>query len=39
MIINGRDLDSDVCEICSECHSHFWCSLIGWVDRKKPGDS
>jgi Zn ribbon nucleic-acid-binding protein len=33
MFINDRDLDSPECVICSSCKSHFWCSLIGWVEK------
>jgi hypothetical protein len=34
MIINRRDLDSNLCVVCSSCKSHFWCSLIGWVEKE-----
>jgi hypothetical protein len=34
MIINRRDLDSNLCVVCSSCKSHFWCSLIGWLDKE-----
>jgi hypothetical protein len=34
MIINERDLDSNECVICSKCKTHFWCSLIGWVEKE-----
>jgi hypothetical protein len=34
MFINVRDLDSNLCVVCSSCASHFWCSLIGWLDKE-----
>jgi hypothetical protein len=34
MTIKGRKLDSSDCVVCSSCKTHFWFSLIGWVEKE-----
>jgi DNA-directed RNA polymerase subunit RPC12/RpoP len=31
-LVNGKDLDSIICEVCSKCNMHMWITLAGAVD-------
>jgi hypothetical protein len=37
LLINGPDLDANLCEVCYGCSVHAWFTLLGWTPRRYRG--